>query len=149
MRLLLPSLLVSLAAGGLLAAQERDTVPKDSARLSMRGCTKDRMFTAAPQLEHEPVGADIAAGRRFRLSGPKRMLDEIKSREGSMVEVTGLVRKNALAGPGGVTMFGGRVRIGGALPQDPIGDPRRDPMYNVVVIDVESFRPLLESCTSR
>jgi len=143
---LLASLIVAMGAAGLLIAQERDTVPKDSTRLSMRGCTKDRVFTAAAQPEHEPVGADIAEGRRFRLSGPRRVLDEIKSREGRMVEITGLVRKNALAGPGGVTMFGGRVRIGGSLPQDPVGDPRRDPMYNVVVIDVESFRPLLETC---
>src|SRR5688500_16497058 len=99
MRLLAP-LLVVLAAGALPAAPERDTVPKDSTRLSMRGCTKDRVFTAAAQPEHEPVGADIAEGRRFRMSGPRRILDEIKSREGRMVEVTGLVRKNALAGPG-------------------------------------------------
>ena len=146
---LLTAFVVALAAGGLLAAQERDTVPRDSTRLSMRGCTKDRVFTSAPRPDHEPVGADIAPGRRFRLSGPRRLLDDIKAREGSMVEVTGLVRKNALAGPGGVTMFGGRVRIGGRLPQDPVGDPRRDPMYNVVVIDVESFRLLLEPCPAR
>ncbi len=148
MRLLI-GVVVAIAAGGLLAAQERDTVPKDSTRLSMRGCTKDRVFTSAPRAEHEPLGADIAPGRRFRLSGPRRVLDEIKAREGSMVEVTGLVRKNDLAGPGGVTMLGGRIRIGGARPQDPVGDPRRDPMYNVVVIDVEGFRPLLEPCPAR
>jgi len=146
---LLTIFFVLLAAGGLRAAQERDTVPKDSTRLSMRGCAKDRVFTAAAQPEHEPVGVEVAAGRRFRLSGPKQILDDIKHREGTMVQVTGLVRKAALAGPGGVTMFGGRVRIGGALPQDPVGDPRRDPMYNVVVIDVESFQPLLESCSPR
>lgn len=146
---LLTSFVALLAAGGLIAAQERDTVPKDSTRLSMRGCTKDRVFTAAAQPEHEPVGVEVAAGRRFRLAGPRQILDDIKRREGMMVEMTGLVRKAALAGPGGVRIFGGRVRIGGALPQDPIADPRRDPMYNVVVIDVESFRPLLESCPAR
>ena len=146
---LLTSFVVLVASAGLCAAQERDTVPKDSTRLVMRGCTKDRVFTAAAQPEHEPVSVEVAAGRRFRLSGPRRILDDIKRREGTMVEVTGLVRKAALAGPGGVTVFGGRVRIGGALPQDPVADPRRDPMYNVVVIDVESFRPLLESCRTR
>jgi hypothetical protein len=148
MRVLL-FLLVVLAAGAWLAAQERDTVPKDSTRLTMRGCAKDRVFTTTAQPEHEPVEVDIPAGRRFRLQGPRQILDDIKRREGSMVQVTGLVRKAALSGPGGVKIFGGRIRIGGALPQDPVADPRRDPMYNVVVIDVESFQPLLESCETR
>jgi hypothetical protein len=38
------------------------------------------------------------------------------------------------------TVFGGQVRIGGSLPQDPIADPPRDPMYNVVVTSNRSDR---------
>ena len=148
MRLLATSIVVLAASGLMAAAQERE-VPKDSTRLTMRGCAKDRVFTTTAQPEHEPVAVDVPAGRRFRLQGPRGILDDIKRREGTMVQVTGLVRKAALSGPGGVKIFGGRIRIGGALPQDPVADPRRDPMYNVVVIDVESFQPLLESCETR
>ena len=73
------------------------------------------------------------------------MLDDIKAREGSMVEITGLVRKADMAGPGGVTILGGRVRIGGATPRDPV----RDPMYNQVVIDVEGYQLLPDQCPDR
>jgi hypothetical protein len=66
-----------------------------------------------------------------------------------MVEVTGLVRKSDLERPGGVSLFGGRVRIGGPQPQAPLSDARRNSNYSEVVIDVESFRPLPESCPSR
>jgi hypothetical protein len=73
------------------------------------------------------------------------VLDDIKKRQGTMVEITGLVRKSDLSGPGGVTMLGGRVRIGGAPQRDPV----RDPMYNQIVIDVEGFQLLPDSCPTR
>src|SRR5688572_27217259 len=96
-------LFAMVSAGGLLLAQERDTTPKDSTRISIPGCAKDRTFIVAERSEHEPVGADVAPGRRFRLSGQKKILEEIKKSEG-MVEVTGLVRTAQLAGPGGVSL---------------------------------------------
>ena len=73
------------------------------------------------------------------------MLDDIKRREASMVEITGLVKKADMAGPGGVTFLGGRVRIGGTTPRDPV----KDPMYNQVVIDVEGYQLLPDSCSDR
>ena len=60
-----------------------------------------------------------------------------------MVGLTGLVRRSQLAGPGGIAIAGGRVRIGGATPRD----MRNDTGYSEVVIDVESWRPLSEPCT--
>ena len=62
-----------------------------------------------------------------------------------MVEITGLVKKSDMAGPGGVTFMGGRVRIGGTTPRDPM----RDPMYNQVVIDVEGYQLLPDACADR
>ena len=67
-----------------------------------------------------------------------------------MLEVTGLVRKSQVGGPGGVAIAGGRVRIGGGhAASSDLRRPRHDPMYNVVVINVESFRPLTDECPSR
>ena len=138
-----------LASGALAGAQERK-VPKDSERVSIPGCANGRTFIVGMPPGHEPVRSDVQEGRRFRLSGPKKLLEEIKIREGMMVEVTGLVRKSQLAGPGGVSIAGGRIRIGGSTPQNPIyADPRRDPLYNQVVIDVESWRQLAEPCRER
>lgn len=140
---------LALILGSGLHAQERK-VPKDSTRVSIPGCSKGLTFIVAQSPEHEPVRSDVEAGRRFRLSGPKKVLNDIKIHEGSMVEVTGLVRSSQLAGPGGIAIAGGRIRIGGALPQDPIyADARRDPLYNQVVIDVESWRQLPDPCPAR
>ena len=145
---------VVAVCGSMAVGQEREVpevpeVPKDSERLALRGCARGRTFIVAPRSEHEPVRSDVEPGRRFRLSGPKKILDEIKAREVTMLEVTGLVRKSQVSGPGGVAIAGGRIRIGGGMPRDPLySDPRRDPMYNEVVMDVESFRPLSEECPS-
>jgi hypothetical protein len=135
-----------LVTGNPIAAQERE-VPKDSERISIPGCARGRTFIVGERAEHEPVRSDVAAGRRFRLNGPKKILDEIKAHESYMVEVTGLVRKSQLGDPGGVTIAGGRVRIGGQMPRAGVGDPTREPMnYNEVVMDVESWRQLEPEC---
>ena len=111
----------ALCLAGAVSAQERP-VPSDSARVAIPGCAKGRVFITAAAPEHEPSQIEIEPGRRFRLSGPKDVLNDIKKREGRMIEVTGLVRKAALKGPGGIPIAGGRVRIGAGLPQSPTGD---------------------------
>ena len=125
-------------------AQERP-VPGDSTRITIAGCARDRAFVVGVPQGRETSPTGIQPGRRFRLSGPRQILDDIKRRELSMVEVTGLVRKSDMAGPGGVTFMGGRIRIGGTAPRDAV----RDPMYNQVVIDVEGYQLLPDGCPSR
>jgi hypothetical protein len=95
------------------------------------------------------VGTRLEPGRRFRLAGKKDVLEDIRLREGTMVEVTGLVRKADLEGPSGMRLFGGRVRIGGAQPQAPLSDVQRNSSYAEVVLDVESYRMLTDACPSR
>ena len=136
---------ILVAGAGLAAAQEERKVPSDSSRITIPGCAKDRSFIVGEPEGREITAPGIQPGRRFRLSGPRKVLDDIRKREGSMVEITGLVRKSDLAGPGGVTMLGGRIRIGGAAPRDSM----RDPMYNQVVIDVEAFQLLPDRCAQR
>jgi len=148
MRILLAAVVVAFGTLGA-AAQEQAKVPKDSARIAIPGCARDRVFIVAEAPNHEPVGTRLEPGRRFRLSGKREVLDAIKAREGTMVEVTGLVRKADLEGSGGVRLFGGRVRIGGAQPQAPLSNVQRNSMYAEVVLDVESYRMLTESCPSR
>jgi hypothetical protein len=131
------------------AAQEQAKVPRDSTRIAIPGCARDRVFIVGEPPDHEPIGTRLEPGRRFRLAGKKEILEGIRIREGTMIEVTGLVRKSDLDGPGGVRLFGGRVRIGGAQPQAPLSDARRNSTYADVVLDVESWRLLTESCPSR
>ena len=143
----LPSAALVLALCGTAAAQEKE-VPKDSERISVPGCARGRSFIVGERQEHEPVRSDIAPSRRLRLSGPKKLLDEIKLHERTMIEVTGLIRK-AQVTEGGVSVAGGRIRIGGGPPRDGINDPRRDPLYNEVVIDLEGWRQLEGDCPAR
>lgn len=148
MKSLLATALV-LSGAMTLAAQEQAKVPRDSTRIAIPGCARDRVFIVAEAPNHEPVGTRLEPGRRFRLSGKKEMLEDIRKREGMMIEVTGLVRKSDLDGPAGVNLFGGRVRIGGAQPQAPLSDARRSSSYTEAVLDIESFRQLPESCPGR
>jgi hypothetical protein len=133
-----------LAAASPAIAQEREP-PKDSERLTITGCAYNRTFISASTAEHETIKSGVAEGRRFRLSGPGKLLDEIKARKGRMVEVTGLVKKSDVADPGGLKIGGGRIRIGGQGPSN----PSNDSAYSQAVLDVEGWRVLAESCPDR
>jgi hypothetical protein len=138
---------VAMATGAVVAQDKK--VPADSEELSLPGCSKGRTFIVSEGPEHEPRQVAVAPGRRFRLEGPKDVLDDIKRREGRLVEVTGLVRKSQVAGPGGIPIAGGRIRIGGPMPRSPMSDPARDPAYNQAIMDVSSWRLLDGTCTKR
>jgi|CXWL01.1.fsa_nt_gi hypothetical protein len=133
--------LVGLAVA--VGAQERP-VPSDSTRLTLSGCARKSVFVVHWREDHEPVTAEVAEGRRFRLTGRKDVLSEVRKREGSMVELTGLVRKNAVAPPQGISIGG--IRIGLGSPQQPISDPGRTPEMYQPVLDVESYQLLPEPC---
>jgi hypothetical protein len=132
-------------SAAVFAAQEEPTVPTDSALVSINGCAKNGIFTVGERREDQPGTLEVQPGRRFRLNGPKALLNEIKSHRRSAMQVTGLIRKAAMS-PQGISVAGGRVRIGGAVPRDAISDPARDPAYNQPVIDVRSWKALTGEC---
>ena len=142
------ALAVAVIAGlcAPLVAQDTKPVPKDSIRVFVPGCTKGRIFTAARRTQDEPGSVDIPEGMHIRMNGPKRLMAEIKAREGSMIGITGLMKKGQY-GPAGVNIGGG-VRIspgpgpsGGIM----VGNPSRDQ----ILIDVEGWRPVVGNCPSR
>ena len=141
-----------LASASVLSAQEREP-PKDSKRLSVTGCVRGRSLIASARMSEEPMSGAVETGRRFRLSAPKKMLAEIRAERGRMVEVTGLVKISQLSPATTGIPLGksGRIRIGGGPPnRDPTQvDPARDPLVNEPVMDVESWRPLPETCPVR
>jgi hypothetical protein len=132
-------------AAAAMEFQERD-VPKDSQLVTIRGCAKGRAFIVGARSEDNPGTLEIAPGRRFRMSGKKELLEDIKRHERMGVELVGLVRKSDVSGPGGIAIAGGRVRIGGAMPRAGVGDVSRNSNYSQPVIDVESWRGLPEPC---
>jgi len=143
------AVVAALASTAVIAAQERP-VPKDSSRVALPGCARNRTFIVGRAPEGEPVRSDVEPGRRFKLNGAKQTLSEIKAHERTLIEVTGLVRRADLDPPRGVGIAGGRVRIGGGQPQSPVGSgPATSPAYAEAIIDVESWRPLPGDCPQR
>jgi hypothetical protein len=127
------------------AAQETKDVPSDSALVSLNGCAKDRNFIVGERREDQPGTLEIAPGRRFRMEGPKKLMNDIKAHQRTAMQVTGLIRKNDVA-PQGVAVAGGRVRIGGAaMPQDPVASASMT-AYNQAIIDVRSWKALTGEC---
>ena len=120
-------------------------MPKDSARLSISGCARGRVFTVRVNPEHpEEPGTHLQEGRHLRLEGNKKALQEIKAHEGSMVEITGLIKRSDI-GQDGVGVMGGRVRITGGMP----AGGGFDPGPQQPVVDVESWRLLNAPCPTR
>jgi len=131
----------------LLVAQEEKKVPKDSVRVSIPGCSKGYVFTAARRTSDEPGSADIPEGMHLRLNGPKKLMNEIKAHEGQLIQITGLMKKGQYMpgvgiGGGVRVMPGGSPTGGGSMSSSPM-------MASPPSIDVEGWRPAAGECSSR
>jgi hypothetical protein len=80
----------------------------------------------------------------LRMNGPKKMMAEIEAHQGSMIEITGLMKKGQYGSDG--VGIGGGVRITPG-PAPSAGGLSVGPSVNQ--IDVEGWRPVVGSCPSR
>jgi hypothetical protein len=131
---------------GPLGAQENTPVPRDSVRVFVPGCTRGYIFTAGRRTQDEPGSLQIPEGMHMRMNGPKKMMAEIKAHEGSMIEITGLMKKgqpqpDGIGVGGGVRISPGTAPVAGGFPGSP--------GVNQVLIDVESWRPVVGDCPAR
>ncbi|HZR27129.1 MAG TPA: hypothetical protein VFA59_26275, partial [Vicinamibacterales bacterium] len=111
------ALALAAAAAGL-AAQENKPVPKDSARVSIPGCTRGYIFTVGARAANEAgSNYDIPEGMHLRMNGPRKLINEIKAHEGSMIQLTGIMKKEQLRTDG--VSIGGGVRVGAASGMQP------------------------------
>lgn len=137
---------LGVLAGLPLAAQETKPVPKDSVRVTIPGCSRGYVFTAGPRTPDESGSAEVPEGMHLRMNGPKKLMGEIKAHEGSMIAITGLMRKGQFR-PDGVAIGGG-LRVAPA-PGPGGGGIIGNPVANQVQIDVEGWRPAVGDCPSR
>ena len=136
---------VIAALNGPVRAQESKPVPKDSVRVLVPGCARGSMFTAGRRTVEAPGSLEITEGMRLRMNGPKKVMADIKAHEGSMIEITGLMKKGQRK-PDGVGVGG--VRIGPA-PGPSGGSMPGPPDVQQIFIDVEDWRPVAGECPSR
>lgn len=141
--MVLATLLVAWCATALLHAQEPKRVPKDSVRVAVAGCTHDYIFTAAPRLEGQEQIGDIPEGMHLRMNAPRKMMADIKAHEGSVVLITGLMRKGQYR-PGGVGIGGG-IRVSPGPANGEVGTPGS---ASLSMIDIEGWRMLPLACPS-
>jgi hypothetical protein len=127
-----------------LVAQEPKPVPKDSIRVSIPGCSKGQIFTAGPRTADEPGSADIPEGLHMRMNGQKQLIAEIKAHEGSMIVITGLMKKGQYR-PDGVGIGGG-IRIS---PGPTSGGMTPGAVGSQAFIDVEGWRPIAGACRTK
>jgi hypothetical protein len=146
MRAVIAVAAICVASSVLVAQETSKPVPKDSLRVFVTGCTKGSVFTAGPRTEDPPSNAEIREGMHLRMNGPKKLMAELKAHEGSVVGVTGLMKKGQY-GPGGVSIGG--VRIGPAVPPGSSRGIVGDPGLEQAFIDVESWRPMPGRCPSK
>ncbi|HYE84784.1 MAG TPA: hypothetical protein VEA16_00410 [Vicinamibacterales bacterium] len=104
------------------------------------------MFTVRRDPEHESRGFVLEEGTKIRLAGQKKILSDIKARESSVIEITGLMKQSETVQPG-VGLAGGRVRITPVMPSG--RSAPRDPGPSPPIVDVESYRVLNSSCPGR
>jgi hypothetical protein len=128
----------------LLPAQETKPVPKDSVRVSIPGCVKGYVFTAGPRTADQPGSSEIPEGMHLRMNGPKKLMNEIKNHQGSMIEITGLMKKGQFKEGIGI---GGGVRImPGSSPAAGMGP---SPTAGQAQIDVEGWRAVAGFCRTQ
>ena len=125
------------------AAQETRPVPKDSLRVTVPGCTKGAVFTAAAKTEDQLGRADIPEGARLRMNAPKKLMAEIKAHEGEMIQVTGLMKKGQYNETG--VPLGGGVRVTPGNGGVSVGRPSPT-SGSVNYIDIESWQPAAGNC---
>lgn len=114
--------------------------------MSISGCARGRVFTVGRDPTHESRAFELAEGMKIRLEGQKQVLADIKKHEGSMVEITGLMKQSEMVQPG-IGLAGGRVRITPVMPNG--RTPNHDPGPSPPIVDVESYRLLNSSCPGR
>jgi hypothetical protein len=142
---LLTALLLAVPAAAI--GQDKP-LPKNEVRVQIPGCAYNRTFLSEDAPAGELVGA-IKGGRRFKMSASKAMLADIKQQAPSMIEITGRIRRADLDDARGVSLGGG-IRVGGGRPQAGVGGgPTTLTGYNEVMIDVESFRLIPQTCPER
>ena len=126
---------------------ETKKIPSDSVEIATTGCLKGRVFTATQPREDFMRRGPNVTGRSFRLNGPRAVIDVVKTHDGDLVEIIGLVRKMDLRDNApGARIGNTRVRIGAPRSGNPMQSAQQPISEGIAVMDATSIRVLDDRC---
>jgi hypothetical protein len=126
---------------------ETKKIPSDSVEIATTGCLKGRVFTATQPREDFMRRGPNVTGRSFRLNGPRTVIDVVKTHDGDLVEIIGLVRKIDLRdNTPGARIGNTRVRVGAPRSGDPMRSAQQPISEGLAVMDATSIRVLDDRC---
>jgi len=129
---------------------ETKKIPSDSVEIATTGCLKGRVFTATQPREDFMRRGPNVTGRSFRLNGPRAVIDVVKTHDGDLVEIIGLVRKLDLRDNApGARIGNTRVRVGAPRSGDPMRSAQQPISEGLAVMDATSIRVLDDRCPIR
>jgi hypothetical protein len=108
--------------------------------VEVTGCVKGSTLTetnlrVAGDSDHGPA-------RKWRLRGPKGLMNQVKQHAGKELEIVGTTKTpDSGMGTGGARVGKTNIFIGGATPKT-----SRDPLPEQPTLDVTSFTPTGETC---
>ncbi|HUK32513.1 MAG TPA: hypothetical protein VLV86_01305 [Vicinamibacterales bacterium] len=138
-------LVVAAAMIASVAAQESKPLPKNTVRVAVPGCAHNYLFIVGPRTADESGSSlELEEGMRLRMNGPKKLMADIKAHQGSMIEITGTMKKGQYKS--------GNVGLGGGVQIGPSGGPGGSSLMppslaNQIMIDVEGWRPINGNCS--
>jgi hypothetical protein len=148
-RLVFVGVLLPAAALAQNQTPESETkkIPSDSVEIATTGCLKGRVFTATQPREDFMRRGPNVTGRSFRLNGPRAVIDVVKTHDGDLVEIIGLVRKMDLRDSApGARIGNTRVRIGAPRSGNPMQSAQQPISEGIAVMDATSIRVLDDRC---
>ena len=125
-------------------AQEKPKVPKDSVMLMVTGCLTGRVLAVSDVRQEDTQTGPIVRAKSFRLAAKHDVMEDIKSYNKHLVEVTGIVKKSSLIEPG--VKIGKRITIGGGSPVAGSGGRPAPSSDYLPVMDVSSISVREVSC---
>ena len=142
---LVPILVAVALAGTLEQEKSTDRFPKKGDSIVVQGCLKGRA------LESTETGLADGDARMptmwvYRLSGNKDVLKKLHDEhEGSVVEVTGILKSTLLPGDSGKMLGNTRVRIGIVDP-NATSQANADANRSLPVLEVKSYEGISVKC---
>ena len=147
MRTLILAGLLGLALPVAAQEPEPKPIPADSVEIATTGCLKGRVFTATQPPEDGLRRGPNVTGRSFRLTGKREVIDFVKTHDGDLVEMVGVVRRNDLRDfAPGARIGNTRVVIGAPRSGDPMQSARVPVSEGIAVMDATSVRFLSDTC---